>query len=90
MADGVLLGLHCHGLQFVEQDLGVKLARDLGTKLVEGRGNHLVLGLPEQLPQGPGPVESFGVDLDLLAVIGHNDVVHGPDVTAWIEPDCSA
>jgi hypothetical protein len=33
------------------------------------------------------PVEPLGVYLDLLTVIGHDDVVHGPDVTAWIDPD---
>jgi hypothetical protein len=26
------------------------------------------------------------VDRDFLAVIGRDDVVHGPDVAAWIDP----
>jgi len=30
------------------------------------------------------------VDLDLLAVICREDVVHGPDVAAWVDPDCLA
>ena len=90
VADGILLGLLCHGLQFVEQDLGIKLAGDFGAKLVDGCGYHFVFWLLEQLPQGPGPVEPLGVNLNLFAVIGHDDVVHGPDVTAWIDPDCPA
>ncbi len=30
------------------------------------------------------------MDLDFLAVIGRDDVVHGPDVAAGIDPDCLA
>jgi hypothetical protein len=90
VADRVLLGLLRHGLQFVEQDLSVELAINLCAKLVDGSGNHLILPFLEQLSQGPGPVEPFGVDLDLLAVIGPDDVVHGPDVTSWIDQDCLA
>ena len=41
----------------------------------------------EQLSQGPGPVQPFRVDRDLLAVIGRDDVVHRSDVTAWVDPD---
>ncbi len=71
----------------MEQNLSIKLARDLGAKLFNGRGNHLVFRLLEKLPQCPGPVEPFGVDLDLLAAIGLDDVVHGPNVTTGVDPD---
>ncbi len=53
----------------------------------DGGGAHLVLRLLEQLSQGPGPVQPFRVDRDLLAVIGRDDVVHRSDVTAWVDPD---
>ncbi len=79
-----------HGLEFVEQDFGIKLAGDFGAKLVDGCGVHLTFWLLEQLSQGPGPVKPHGVDLDLLAVTGHDDVVHGPDITAQIDPDSLA
>ncbi len=66
----------------MEQDLGVKLARDLSAKLVDGHGDHLAFWLLKQLSQSPGSVEPLGVYINLLAVIGHDGVVHGPDVTA--------
>jgi len=56
-------------------------------KLVDGLGDHFTFRLLEQLSHGPGPVEPLGVYLDLLAVMGRHDVVQGPDVTAWIDPD---
>jgi len=71
----------------VEQDLGIKLAGVASVELVDGRGDHLAFRLLEQLSQGPGPVEPLGVYLDLLAVIGQDDVVHCPDVTTWMDPD---
>jgi hypothetical protein len=37
--------------------------------------------------RSPGPVEPSVQDLDFLAVIGRDDVIHGPDVTAWVDPD---
>ncbi len=86
-------GLFClldHGLEFVEKDLGIEFARDLGVKLVDGCGYHLAFQLFKQLSQGPGPIESLGVNLDFLPVIGRDDVVHGPDVTAWVDPDSLA
>ena len=39
---------------------------------------------------GAGGAVGYGVDRDLLAVIGCDDVVHRPDVTAWIDPDSLA
>jgi hypothetical protein len=87
VTDWFLLGLLCHGLQFVEQDLGVKLAEILVQSLLMAV---VTISFSGCWVQGPGPVEPFGVDLNLLAVIGHDDVVHGPDVTAWIDLDCLA
>ncbi len=90
VTNGVLFSLLGHGFKFVEQNLGVELAGDLCAELVDGRGDHLISWLLKQLSQGPGPVEPLGVNLDLLTVIGRDDVVHGPDVTAWIDPDSLA
>jgi hypothetical protein len=87
VTNGILFSLLGHGFKFVEQDLGVELARDLSAELVNGRGDHLAFRLLEQLSQAPGSVEPLGVYFDLLTVIGRDDVVHGPDVTAWIDPD---
>ncbi len=83
---GQLLGLLGQGCQFVEEDLGVELTRDPGSEFGDGGGDHSALLLLEELPQGPGPVQPFGVDRDFFAVIGRDDVVHGPDVAAWIDP----
>jgi len=44
----------------------------------------------EKLIQGPSPVEPFGVDLNLLAVVGRDDVIHGTDVAAGIDLDSLA
>jgi hypothetical protein len=40
------------------------------------------------LSQSPGPVEPFGVDLQFLAVVGRDDVIHGPNVAAGVDSDC--
>ncbi len=87
MVDRVLLGLFGHRLQLVDQDLGVELAGDLLAESVDRLRDLLVLRLLEQLSQGPGPVEPLGVDLNLFAVVGRDDVIHGPDVAAGIDPD---
>ncbi len=87
MVDQVLLGLFGHRLQLVDQDLGVELAGDLLVESLDHLLDLLVLGLLEQLSQGPGPVKPLGVDLNLLAVVGHDDVIHGPNVAAGIHPD---
>ncbi len=87
---GQLLGLLGHGLQFMEQNLGIEFAQNLVPELGDcrGGGDHLVLQLLEELSQSPGPVKPFRVDLDFLAAIGRDDVVHGPDVGDWVDPDC--
>ncbi len=87
MVDWVLLGLFGNRLQLLDQDLGVELARDLLAESVDRLCNLLVFRLLEQLSQGPGPVEPLGVDLNLFAVVGRDDVIHGPDVAAGIDPD---
>jgi len=69
MADWVLLGLLGHCLQLVDQDLGIELARDISVESVDSLRDFLVFWLLEELSQGPGPVEPFGVDLGLLTVI---------------------
>ncbi len=46
---GQLLGLFGHGLQFVEQNLGIEFARDLVPELGNGRGDHLIFQLLEKL-----------------------------------------
>jgi len=53
---GQFLGLLGHGLQFVEQYLGVELAGDLRPEFVNGSGDHLVFRLLKELAQGPSPV----------------------------------
>ncbi len=90
MADWVFLGLFGHCLQFVDQDLGVELAGDLLEESVDRLRDFLILWLLEELSQGPGPVEPFGVDLNLLAVVSRDDVIHGPDIAAGIDPDSLA
>ncbi len=87
MTNWILFSRLGHGFKFVEQDLGIKLAGDLSAELVDGRGDHLAFRLLEQLSQGPGVVEPLGVYFDLLIVISRDYVVHGPDVTTWIDPD---
>ncbi len=47
MVDWDLLGLLGHGLEFVEENLGVKLPRDLGVELFDGCGDHQVFWLLE-------------------------------------------
>ncbi len=69
--------------------LGIGMGEKRGTSVKAddaGGSDHLALLLLEELPQGPSPVQPLGVDRDLLAVIGRDDVVHGPDVTAGVDP----
>ncbi len=87
MVKSIFLGLLGHHLEFIDQYLGIELARDLCAESVDCRRDLLVLWLLEKLAQGPGPIQPLGMDLDLLAVVGCDDVVHGPDVTAGIDPD---
>jgi len=91
MAEDALLGhrfgLLRHRLQFLNQDICIESSSDLGSQAFDSRDDNFALGLLEQLWQCPRPVEPFVQDLDLLAVIGRDDVVHGPDVAAWIDPD---
>jgi hypothetical protein len=82
-----LLGLLGHGLQLVDQDLGIKLAGDSFPELVNRFRDLFVFRLLEKLGQSSGPVKPFGVDLDLLTVVGRDDVIHGPDVAAGIDLD---
>ncbi len=46
-----------------------------------------VFRLLEKLAHSPGPVEPFGVDFQFLAVVGCDDVIHGPDVAAGVDSD---
>jgi len=71
----------------MEQDLGIELPGDHGVKLVDGCGDHLIFWLLKKLPQHPGPVKPSGVDLNLLAVISCDDVIHGMDITTGVDPD---
>ncbi len=90
MADRFFLGLFGHCLQLIDHDLGVELAGDLLAESVDRLRDFLVLWLQEKLTQGPRTVEPFGVDLNLLAVVSCDDVIHGPDVAAGIDPDSLA
>jgi len=87
MSEWFFLGHFGHRLQLVDQNLGVKLAGDSFPKSVNCLRDLFIFQLLEKLAQSPGPVEPFGVDLDLLAVVSHDDVIHGPDVAAGIDPD---
>ncbi len=46
---GQLLGLLGHGLQFMEQNLGVKFAQNIVPELGDCSGDHLAIGLLEEL-----------------------------------------
>ncbi len=87
MVEGFLLGLLGHRLQLINQELGIKLAGDSFPESVNRFGDLFVFRLLEKLAQSPGPVEPFGVELNLLAVVGRDDVIHGPDVAAGIDLD---
>ncbi len=87
MSEWFLLGLFGHRLQLVDQNLGVELARDSFPKSIACLCDLFIFWLLEKLAQSPGPVEPFGVDLNLRAVVGCDDVIHGPDVAAGIDPD---
>jgi len=82
------LGLLRHRLEFLDQDVGVESSRDLAPESVDSLQHDFAFGLLKELRKRPGPFQPFVQDLDLLAVIGRDDVVHGPDVAAGVEPDC--
>ena len=90
MIEQFLLGLLGHGLQLVDQDLGIEFAGDSFPELVNHFRDLFIFLLLEKLGRSPGPIEPFGVDLDLLAVVGRDDVIHGPDVAAGIDLDSLA
>ncbi len=94
MAEDILLGhyfgfLH-HRLQLLDKDVSVESACDLVPESVDGGEDHFALGLLEKLWQRPGPFKPIVQDLYLFAVIGRDDVTHGPDVAAGVDPDCLA
>ncbi len=90
MADWFLFGLLGHCLQLIYEDLSIELAGDLLAESVNCFRDFPVLWLLEKLTQGPSPVEPFGVDLNLLTVVGRDDVIHGPGVAAGIDLDSLA
>jgi len=77
-------------LQLIYEDLGVELAGYLLAESVDCFRDFPVLQLLEKLTQGPSPVEPFGVHLNLLTVLGRDDVIHDPDVAAGIDLDSVA
>ena len=90
MSERFLLGLLGHHFQLVDQNIGVESAGDSLPESVDRFRDLFVLWLLEKLSQSPGPVEPFGVDLQFLAVVGRDDVIHGPDVAAGVDSDCLA
>ncbi len=76
------------GIELVEKHVSGKLSSDLGLEFLHGRCDDLILGLLEKFAQSPGPIKQLGVDLNVLGLISHDDVVHGPDVTSGVELDC--
>ena len=46
---GQFLGLLGHGLQFMEQNLGIEFAQNLVPELGDCSGDHLAIGLLEEL-----------------------------------------
>ncbi len=82
MGEWFLLGLLGHGFQLVDQDLGVEFAGDSFPESADRFCDLFVFWLLEKLAQSPGPVEPFGVDIQFLAVVGCDDVSHGPNVAA--------
>ncbi len=87
MSERFLLGLLGHRLQLVDQVLGIEFAGDSFLESVDRFCDLFIFWLLEQLAQSPSPVEPFGVDLHFLAVIGRDDVIHGPDVAAGVDSD---
>jgi hypothetical protein len=87
VVDRFFFGLLGHCLQLVHQDLSVELAGDPFAESVDCFCDLFIFWLLEELAQSPSPVEPFGVDLNLFAVVSRDDVIHGPDVAAGIDPD---
>ncbi len=85
MGEWFLLGLLGHCPQFVHQDLGVEFAGDSFPESVDCLPDLSIFWLLEELAQSPSPVEPFEVDLHFLAVVGRDDVIHGPDVAAGVD-----
>ncbi len=75
------------GVEVVEEHVGIKLSSDLGPEFLDGCCDNLILGLLEKFAQSSGPIKPLGVNLNVLRLIGHDDVVHGPDVTTGVEID---
>ena len=90
MSERFLLGLLGHCFQLVDQNIGVESAGDSLPEPVDRFCDLVAFWLLEKLAQSPGPVEPFGVDLQFLAVVGRDDVIHGPDVAAGVDSDCLA
>ena len=90
MSERFLLSLLGHHFQLVDQNIGVESAGDSLPEPVDRFRDLFVLWLLEELSQSPGPVEPFGVDLQFLAVVGRDDVIHGPDVAAGVDSYCLA
>ncbi len=65
----------------------MEFAEDLFPESVARFCDLFVFWLLEKLAQSPGPVEPFGVDLHFLAVIGRDDVIHGPNIAAGVDSD---
>ncbi len=62
-------GLQCHLLEFIDQRVGVELPGDPLPELLDCLCDLFVFWLLEQLPDRPGPVQPFGVDLSFFSVI---------------------
>ncbi len=73
--------------QLVDQDLGVEFAGDSFPESVDCFCDLFIFLVLEKLAQSPGPVEPFGVDIQFLAVVGRDDVIHGQDVAAGVDSD---
>jgi hypothetical protein len=84
---GVRLGFVGHGFELINQNLSIKLSGDLCAESVDRLHDLFVFQMLEKLAQGPGPVQPFRIDLDLLAVVSRDDVVNSPDIAAWVNPD---
>ena len=90
MREWFLLGLLGHCFQLVDQNISVESAGDSLPESVDRFRDLFVFWVLEQLSQSPGPVEPFRVDLQFLAVVGRDDVIHGPDVAGGVDSDCLA
>ncbi len=71
----------------MKEFIGIKLSGDLSLEALNRGHDDFIFPLLEKLPQGPGPFEPLGVDLDLFGLISCDDMVHGPNITSWVELD---